>query len=480
MFKDFFLEHKKLLYTFIVSALILICISTFVHRSLFFDAPAMFMQFVNQENDYASYFMMHEQRTRLFSNFLLALPYNLIMPFIPDNLLTKMDLFCFSYQIALFGALIVNYFIAKRTKRYDIAALALVFYTFFYLPNSIWYVKELHFAIMMQFILLQYFLTKSETLNITDYFLIAASALFCFESYENQIIFAITLSALSLFYVRKNIVNKKIKLIIGLASIFIILYSIFKLFYAFETGSANISFTDAFIEYKNAILITFKSLFTSCLIYSSAGIIICFATIFLKRKYNTIDYIIILLLFIISTIILGKNTGFIPNTGSELQYYMFAFLAFISVTAMLIIADIFGFDIKNQYYYGNVIVTACIVGFFHILWQTNSCIYSYEYVNDFRKKLQSDKIVETWNDEDRNKRSFVYDTCFGTELRSLILSPNRKIETILMESREYCSDIEISLDKEKDILYIHKIPIVLENKYWDLKNAALEIEEYLK
>lgn len=306
MFKDFFLEHKKLLYTFIVSALILICISTFVHRSLFFDAPAMFMQFVNQENDYSSYFMMHEQRTRLFSNFLLALPYNLIMPFIPDNLLTKMDLFCFSYQIALFGALIVNYFIAKRTKRYDIAALALVFYTFFYLPNSIWYVKELHFAIMMQFILLQYFLTKSETLNITDYFLIAASALFCFESYENQIIFAITLSALSLFYVRKNIVNKKIKLIIGLTSIFIILYSIFKLFYAFETGSANISFTDAFIEYKNAILITFKSLFTSCLIYSSAGIIICFATIFLKRKYNTIDYIIILLLFIISTIILGK------------------------------------------------------------------------------------------------------------------------------------------------------------------------------
>ena len=102
--------------------------------SLFFDIPSMFLTsfWLYEESNSSYMFFYAHDNIRLFSNMLLVLPFNLFgITLAKDSILALSNLFSLSYLIMHFVALVINFLVAKRTKRYDIAVIAFAFYLIF-------------------------------------------------------------------------------------------------------------------------------------------------------------------------------------------------------------------------------------------------------------------------------------------------------------------------------------------------------------
>lgn len=469
---NFFSKNRKIFLLFLLFSLILIFVSTFSHRSLFFDAPAMFIQLLLEEDAKWKFYMFIESRTRLLSSFLLLLPYNALVRFIDDVPLYKIDLFAFSYQFSLWCALIFNYILAKRTKRYDIALLAFIFYSFFYLPNSVWYVKELHIAIMLQLALLQYFLTEKKFAQL-DYLIMILLIAFCFESYENSCMFGFVLFCTSLLFCKKNCKNKKEKIFIGLFGLLNTFYVILKTYFMVSGGSACISFKEAFNQYFVAFKITFSSMFNGILILSLIGLFFIFVALYSKKKFKNRNYVRII--FIMTFTIFFIFNEF-PTPEIELHYYILPCLLFTPIVLIIILCDYFNFSIKRECVKYDIFLITCLTGFCYILLQLYSCSYSLKYFNLFKEKLRSENTFEKINVQDANNSALKYNTDgFGQEYRSIILYQERTIKTIVVSK-----DSNLKVDFVNNIFYIdniNKVPI--KTKYWNLAYIADHLKNKL-
>ena len=296
MDKNIIKDNKIWLILFVLSAFILFGISTCTYRSLFFDAPAVFFQLLIQENFDENFFIFIQQRTRLFSDFLFDLPYNALVHFLPNIPMVKINLFHISYLVVTFFAMALNFLIAYRTKMFKIAAVALAYYALLYLPNSVWYIKECHLAILLSFALLQYFLT-SEKLTKFDCVLVTLLLLYSFESYEQQALTGLVIFSAMLIIIRKPTENKRLKAIIGISGFLSTLYVISKTVYGFVSTTADITFDNALYEYTLAIKSTL-GLFNGALFISIVAFAVIIAAYFYKKKINAPFY-----LFIVATII---------------------------------------------------------------------------------------------------------------------------------------------------------------------------------
>lgn len=169
-FKQILSKYKIIFSGFIILFVFYI---TLFYKSAFclhFDIPAMFLGLLLRDPDahFSTYNIFADVKIRLFTNFIVAIPFNITTLFYKfNNLLDYLRLYATSYPIIHFTALILNFIIAKRTKRYDIAVL-------FY------------------FMILSYFLSK-EKLNKTDLIPVSLLLIYLFESFETSIFFGIIL-----------------------------------------------------------------------------------------------------------------------------------------------------------------------------------------------------------------------------------------------------------------------------------------------
>lgn len=409
--------------------------------SLFFDIPAMFFIAIwDYDDPNKHYYMYHSyDNVRLFSNFLLVLPFNIFgIPFV-KSILSLSSFFSFSYLIMHFVALFINFLVAKRTKRYDIAIFAFAFYVICSLPNIIWSVREVHFTILFYFAILSYFLSETE-LSKKDLLPISLMLLYLFESFEITFVFGwIMFIFMHLYAKKQNVKNVWYKILIGVGSFCAALYIPFKILYLMFYR--NLVFTEGQgpQEWINGSINTLEVMFESDLIIFIFALIAVLITIFYKREYDKWSVLFFVPFISILLFVLYKQTGLYPNAHSEICNYSVAFWFIFPVILAILCCDYYEIKLK-QYFVNNILLVACIFGSLNLLWQIYSNIEFGKYVNFMKETIRKSEttIVQVPEEKYQNlKYVRSYNTCFSTIPASIILSETKKVEKFVMPSKYY-------------------------------------------
>ena len=459
--------------------------------AIFFDVPAIFFEMIYQTFERNSnYFLYFQDRTRFFIDFLVSIPLNIcIHLFHPKKLIDILSFFGSSYLIIHLFALILNFIVSLRTKRYDIAIFAFAFYTFFSMPNLIWCIRELHIAILFYFILLSYFLSK-EKLKKIDFIPVLLISIFIFESYEIIIPFGfiIFISSLLYLYRRKETYNIKYKMLIGISSLLAAIHAIIKTF-ALNQGIMSNSIAQYVFGIKESI----EWLFNSNLIITFFALIYLIIIIVYKREHTNKVYILLPILLFPLLIVLAIQTQFYPYQITELQFFGVALVFILPVELLIILLDYFKIDIStfNKAFLPNLFFLACLVGILNLLWQIKSCSENLKYINYLKNILTtSNETIVTMPLDVYDKYKFMrFDTCYGTIYKSILiyeLSDNYIVSNVLFPNKKcYHYDVNNCMDtpeytyydKDSDIIVLQNAPIKTKTKYYDATPIA---EDFLK
>ena len=197
--ENVFLRHKLLLILFFLSFLVFLICHYKYALGLYFDMPAMLLGNMSQDDTFSKFIVFPDRNIRYFTNFLVAIPFNIAILFVKNSsAINILKVFSLSYFVVHFLGLLINYLIAIRTKRYDIATICFAFYTFFSIQNAIWACREVHIAILFYFALLSYFLSKTK-LGLKDFIPVLVLIIYLFEAFEITAIFGLILFVFSLY-----------------------------------------------------------------------------------------------------------------------------------------------------------------------------------------------------------------------------------------------------------------------------------------
>lgn len=476
--KNFFLERKNLLIIFLTLAFLLVGVSTFTYRGLILDQPAIFFSVISGENSPHWVYLFHnEPKVRLFSGIIYTLPLNIFIHFLPDNLIYKNNLFCFSYSIMTLLFMCFNIWLSNRTKRYDIAVWAVVFYALFYLPNSVWFARNIHISVLMQFALLQYFLS-TQKLKISDYFFLFILTFGVWESSENAILPAGLMFLYTVFI--KIFEPQKLtprKLWIGLSSILCCIYITARMEFIFTNSDLNISPTNALSQYFDDIITSFSHLFDCCFIFTTMSVIIMLYFVCRKRTIAKFDVPVATFILIGTCIYFWKISGFEPSVNSELDFYVLPIFLMFFATFFILFCDYKGYSLNSIQFYPKLLSVALVCGCLYGFFQINSCRYSYAYAMEFLQKINNDeKVSVIEKKEDLSKYFFAYDTCFGTLHRTMILGQKKAEEKLILpykdvnniENYEMCMT-PTYYNSEERYVTLQSVFVYENNKYFDME-----------
>lgn len=486
--ENFFKQHKFLLALFVLTFIVFLASIFISTRGAFFDVPAIFFAVINKtlNSPIGDFVYFVDCRTRNFSNFLLAVPFNIVLLFKIKSIQTLLNFFATSYYLMTFLALVFNYIIALRTKRFDIAVLALVFYSFCIIPNAIWPTREINIATMLQFGLLSYFLSR-EKLNKLDLIPITLLLIYLFESFESSVLVGPLLFISSLFYLRKDnkTYNSPVKLYIGIVALLAATYITLKTIYLGSSTHSDFTIAIALQQYTDSIKNLTNNLFNGCLLITFAGIFASALILFYKKPFRKNLIMLVVLYMLVSLII---NTRFVPNPLIEIHYYALSILLILPFMLLIIISDYFNIKFQkiNPYFYSNLLFTAYIIGIIGFGWQINSSFYFKEYIDYYKNLLKTSKetiLIQPKRTKDQEFLAF--DNCFGSTHRSILLSPSYRIETLVFPdktSKDYnpfCfegSDHTFYSEKTNQLI-LQTTPFQIKTDYWDLSDIVTEFKK---
>ena len=488
--ENIFLKHKFLITLFLITFIgFMYCYYTSA-MGLYFDIPNMFSGMFYVKSQYPSNFVFfNDNRPRLFNNLLVAVPFNLLFGYVKNlPAINALKLFSTSYFVVHLFGLIVNYLVALRTKRYDIAAVAFCFYCLFSVPNAIWSVRELHIAVLFYFALLSYFLSK-EKLHPIDLIPISLLVIYTFESFEIIMILGVLLYVFMRLYVKKEDKNVWYKIFIGISCLIAAIYMPLRLLLL--AMDKELMFSAGLNEWILGIIITFTHLFESNLLIAVFAIIAIIASVFYKKSLiNPLMVPILALYIIIVEMVLYHQTGYFAEPHLELQYYGIGLVLFFPVVFLIILFDYFKIDVNNynKYFFSNLVVFACIFGILGLIWQIHSSYDFRNYVIYMKNliNLSEDNSFITIPEEDFKKHRFLeYNNCYGITLKSVYLSKTKEINKLLLPAQYYndysifcfAGDEFTYFDKKKQEVYLQGTAFQVKNNYWDLTPIAKKLEE---
>ena len=286
--KNIILKYKFWIITLLLAFVIFMIFYVKNSMGTFFDIPAFFINDIlnHQATDFHYYLICNDIKIRFFNNLLVSIPFNIWLLFGKHSgILSMLKAFSVSYFIVPFFLIIMNLLAAKRTKRYDIAIIALAFYFIFSIPNAIWAIKEIHITILVYFIILSYFLSKVK-LGLSDFIPVSLLIIYLFESSEMTFIFGIILLIFANLYARKkDILNPWFNVFIGYFGIIASVYILIKIFFIkYATGS--LSLIERLQEIFIASKITFGRLFDGVMIIPMFALLLIIFSVFYKKNYN--------------------------------------------------------------------------------------------------------------------------------------------------------------------------------------------------
>lgn len=482
------LKHILLIILFILTFLIFLYYHFDCSLGLFFDLPAIFSELFYQfQNPDIHFYTINVYRIREFTCLLVMIPFNILYHFFSDISLEKLStLLSMSYYIVHIGLLLFNIYVAKITKRYDIAVLCFAFYAIFCIPNLIWSCREIHIAILFYFAILSFFLSK-QRLKKVHLLLIIPMLVYLFESFETSIIFGIIMFIASLkFYKLDYYKNKKYQILIGIGSFLASIYITLKLLFIIIYN--NISNSQSIGEWVQNTQIAFQAIFSSSLIISFMGILALIFIIFYKKDLNkksllfTIPYILFTVYF------LYLRTYFIPNTNIEITFWGISFVFIFPTIILILLINYKNLNINeyNNYFYSNLILLACVIGILNLSWQILDCNMFKKYTDylNYIKKRTNDVII-TIPEEDYNKYDFVNrNNCYGQTIINILITKEYRKEQIFFPSTSLQQESYCAVDSDQtyynsdiDTLIIQNAWLPVKNKYWDLTPIAEEFKK---
>ncbi|MGN0004857.1 MAG: hypothetical protein ACI37Z_02605 [Candidatus Gastranaerophilaceae bacterium] len=427
--------------------------------------------------------MLKNFTARFFSCFIAVVPYNIIAIF--GNYLTplaKVNLFYTSYLLVSSILTGLNFYIARRTKRYDIAIWALFTYSFIYLPGSIWAIREIFIAFPIWFILLQYFLMRKKIL-FQDKIILLLTIYFCFESFELFTPLGIIIFIFSILFFRKNAPNKYTKLFTGLSSLIIAIYIVLKtIFYTTNIYSLQRSSNLWVLHIKDMLNIFFHS--NDLIIIF--GTILMASLIFLRGKSKKLKTILISILTVFFILFLYFKTGF---TQLKLEYTNYSIMLFtLPVIFVGIISSEYFNTFKLKFSTIKILFkTALIIGILNFAWQIKGNYdYYYKYYIPMQKFFDNQKTVVVVDKLTEISPSLSnYDSDFNTTIRSLFLQSDKKhkkINTLIYLKEQSEVNGNLTYNPQDDKIYFCsfiKTDIITDD--WDLtsiKNWLIEHKKF--
>lgn len=203
-----FLDKKnliKILFSlFIIVSIILVAVASLGRAGLKYDGMWWFAHILD-ELSYGHFFIETEWqwRSRGFINVVNQLPVNIAYHVFHIKskywlgVIFTVPLFLFPFIVTLYQC-----HLAKRTKRYDIAVLALLLYGLFIMPTLTWSIVEIILAAAIFFLLFHYFVSDIDY-KWYDLIVIFLCVLISYNSTEAIIIAGLVLFFSSFFYLRR-------------------------------------------------------------------------------------------------------------------------------------------------------------------------------------------------------------------------------------------------------------------------------------
>ncbi len=485
---DYFVKNKLWIGIFLLFFVIFIILYFKYSLGLFFDIPSLFFgMFFSYDDTNPKFLIFMDTRARFADNFLVALFFNTFLK-LNGNLpiIYYLKAFSSSYFLVHLLLLIMNYCIARRTKRYDIAVICFLFYALFSIPNAIWAIREIHIAILFYFAILSYLLSY-EKLGAKDIIPIIFIIICLYEAFETTIIFGPIIFLYTILYLKKyknTYTSSLLKIGISISLLFASVYTVLKTLWLSYNGMCNA--LEGLNQWIGGFLISFRTLFHGNMLILLFALIAVFILFFIKKELGFKNLFIGFIYIFICLLSLYKISGFIPDPGIELQNYSYALWFIFPVIISILALDYFKIKLDN-YFYSNLLITACVFGVLNLLWQINTCFEFAKYENYLKNLLNNSKqVVVKIPDEDLTKYSFLkFNTCFGVIQRSIFLIDNYVKDKIIVPSKNYCDyskycfdDIEHTYyDKTNDILYIQTAPLKIKTKYWELTPIKEEFEK---
>lgn len=463
--KKLFYKNIILVISFVTAFVIYVLSCFFTNRGVFSDIPACYFCGCFSSN---SYFYFHDVTARVFSFILAAVPYNIFLQFVNSfNLLEKLNLFYISYLIMSGVLTALNFYVAKFTKRYDIAFYTLFVYSFFYLPGNIWSIREIFIAFPIWFILLQFFVCK-ERLNIFAKIVLIFCLLFCFESFELFVSLGALLFVFSILFAIKKDKNYIKKLYIGIISLIASLYIIIK---TLLIATRNYNLSESSNQWLSHILVATKNVFSSNFCISLFGLVLIF--IWFNENISK-RYKVNLSLFSFFLLILRLYNIESPFT-IESNFYSYLLFVLPLIFFFVLCEEYFNFKILKAKKFITLFIISLIVGICHFVYQTKENIDFYnDYFIFFKTFLNNNKGIIQKKPEEifSNFTRFDYDfTMWAKSIIAQSANPDKKITTIILEPSS-----DIYYDTEMDFVCFMPMKINFSTETEDYDLTAIKKE----
>ncbi len=468
---NIFIKHKIILALFFLLFLVFIFFHFKYALGMFFDMPAMFFTEIIDDYEPTKFIFFHDIKIRSFTNILVAIPFNVFRFCFKDtHIINLISAFGTSYIFMHFCVLILNYFIAIRTKRFDIAVICFAFYTFFCLQNVIWACREVNLAVLFYFSILSYFFSKQKITKI-DYIPILLIMVYLFESFETSCFLGLLLFIFALIYHknRPDDINKNVKLLIGLLGLAVFFYIPLRLYCS---GKNGLSIENGIDSWLDSFPFTVQNLFKSnSLIILYALLALVFIMFYKKTfKIKSIPFLLIYSALIIYTLYL--KTGFIPQPVLELSHYSFTFFFIFPTVFIIFLFDYKGINFRENFL-SNLIVISCITGIIGLAWQINSCFMFDKYVKYLKNLIASSQetFIKIPKEDIENKPFLKFDTEFGSLHKTIFLSENKNIDKLIIPTDTDASDYPNATtfyDKENDVIILQTSFLKPVSPYWNL------------
>ncbi|MBR6163715.1 hypothetical protein IKQ26_07495 [bacterium] len=447
---------------------------------LFFDIPALTINSMNFSLFHHGIIFHLDERVRLATNFLVAIPNNLIVQFFsPHFLLSYLKSFSSSYLIVMFISWLLAFAVAKRTKRYDVITAGFALFCLCSIPNFCWVAREIHIAMIYNFMLLAYFLSESK-LTKHDFIPVTLLLIYSFESYETTLFLA---ALLFIFYFvfeyKMEDINLPYKRYIGLTSVFIIPYMTIRMVFLDGHGFDS---SLAMSQMLFSSVYTVQNLFHGTLLISFIALLVITFSVFYKKAFTIKSLFIFIPFIAVVLFFYNKFIGFqlFPNT--DLHYH--AIIMWIMPVIFLYFLVISAKGIKvSKDFIKNLFAISCVCAIIHLSIQTGSAVQFGQYFNFMKNKLEtSPESVIVLSDEEMDQPFMVFASCYGTEHLSLFLTENYKKHKIFLPNTDYMGNVpgcflEDTFIDRNDHLSLQGTFLKKETKYWDLSELYENLRE---
>lgn len=380
--------------------------------------------------------------------------------------------------------LLWNFFLSKRTKRYDIFVLSLFIYAALILPFSIYSIVELIPASMFWLVLLNYLIAEMDYTK-KDLLFIVCLVVLLFGSYESVVFIGTLLFAGSLYYASKEqkIFNKIVKYFIGLggllASIFVIYSFIISSQLRYEAIDRMQELVRVFYWSSYFLNLNFILTILTFILVP----IIAFRKSYLSNK--SLFIISSLYFFLLALMFKDLNKFLLPLFERDLRLVSSFVIPLILMG--LVIYDYFKKKNSTAFYTNLLTITLiCMVA--HTIWQINNTFWFNRNVQFMLKEMQESKTSlqamspdEFRNAHNKSLRRYFYDSNYIAS--SILFTPKKKIKTLLIPLTYYNTNFRPYVNEQNLFVIPPFFEYKIKNQFWDItkqEEALLKQQKAIK